>query len=62
MPIISSKPLGKNGPLVPAMGFGCMGLSAYYTQNPGTDEERFAIFDRAFELGETFWVTSDVCM
>ncbi|OCL09274.1 aldo/keto reductase-like protein [Glonium stellatum] len=60
MSSIPLHPLGKNGPLIPAMGFGCMGLSAYYTSNPAPDEERFAVLDRAAELGETFWITSDV--
>lgn len=57
-----TRTLGKNGPLVPSMGFGCMGLSAYYTANPAPDAERFQVLDRALELGETFWVTSDTCM
>ncbi len=56
-----TSPLGKNGPLVAAIGFGCMGLSAYYTANPSPDEERFKVLDRAAELGATFWDTSDVC-
>jgi len=58
---LPTHPLGKNGPLIPAMGFGCMGLSAYYTANLAPDEERFKVLDRAAELGETFWITSDVC-
>ena len=61
MSSLSTHPLGKNGPVIPAMGFGCMGLSAYYTANPAPDEERFKVLDRAAELRETFWITSDVC-
>ncbi|KAI2607969.1 putative aldo-keto reductase [Hypoxylon sp. NC1633] len=52
--------LGKNGPLVPAIGFGLMGLSAGHYGDVPDDEERFKILDRAFELGETFWDTSDL--
>lgn len=51
--------LGKNGPSVPALGFGLMGMSHLtYGSIPG-DEERFAILDRALELGATFWDSSE---
>ncbi|MCJ1322081.1 hypothetical protein MMC15_007426 [Xylographa vitiligo] len=56
---IATSPLGKNSPLVSTMGLGCMGLSAYYSVKPLPDEERFKVLDRATELGETLWVTSD---
>lgn len=51
-------PLGKNGPLVPAMGLGLMGLASHYGAVP-KDEDRFALLDRAFELGCTFWDSSE---
>jgi aryl-alcohol dehydrogenase-like predicted oxidoreductase len=51
-------PLGKNGPNVPALGFGLMGLSQSYGTIP-SDEERFAILDRALEIGSTFWDSSE---
>ena len=50
--------LGRDGPKVPAMGLGLMGLSGAYTKVP-SDEERFTVLDRAAELGETFWDTSE---
>ncbi|KAF2800221.1 Aldo/keto reductase [Melanomma pulvis-pyrius CBS 109.77] len=59
MPALPTKRLGKSGPYVSALGFGAMGLSSGY----GTVEEndaRFAVLDRALELGTTFWDTSDV--
>lgn len=50
--------LGKNGPHIPALGFGLMGMSGVYGQFP-SDEERFAILDRALELGATFWDSAE---
>jgi aryl-alcohol dehydrogenase-like predicted oxidoreductase len=50
--------LGKNGPNVPAIGFGLMVLAGAYGV-PGSDDERFQVLDRAVELGETFWDTSE---
>jgi len=50
--------LGKNGPSLPALGFGLMGLSAAYG-TPPSDEKRFQILDRAVELGDTFWDTAE---
>jgi aryl-alcohol dehydrogenase-like predicted oxidoreductase len=46
--------MGKNGPQVPALGYGCMNLSAYYTTNSAPDEERFKVLDHAAKLGATF--------
>ncbi|KAG9229061.1 NADP-dependent oxidoreductase domain-containing protein [Amylocarpus encephaloides] len=51
--------LGRNGPLVPALGFGLMGLSAYYGDVDSV-EERLKVLDRAYELGETFWDSADI--
>ncbi|CAF4818317.1 unnamed protein product, partial [Rotaria sp. Silwood2] len=56
MPI---RQLGKNGPQVSAIGFGAMGLSAFYGRTV-SDEESFQVFDRAIELGCTFIDTADV--
>ena len=52
--------IGRDGPLVPAIGLGLMGLSI--TQYGGVvedDETRFKILDRAAELGNVFWDTSE---
>lgn len=43
---------------VTAIGFGAMGLSAFYGP-PKPDEERFKVLDAAYEKGCTFWDTSD---
>ncbi|EKM58176.1 uncharacterized protein PHACADRAFT_252277 [Phanerochaete carnosa HHB-10118-sp] len=44
---------------VSCVGFGAMGLSAYYG-SPMIDEERFKVLDAAHEQGCTFWDTSDI--
>ncbi|KUJ23166.1 Aldo/keto reductase [Mollisia scopiformis] len=56
---LPTSPLGKNGPLVPKMGLGCMGLSIWYGEGDIPDETRLKFLDGAHELGETFWITSD---
>ena len=38
-----------------------MGLSAFYGK-PESNEERFKVLDKAYELGETFWDSADVYM
>lgn len=51
--------LGRNGPQVNRLGFGLMGLSVFY--GPAKpDNERLALLDRAHELGERFWDSSDM--
>ncbi|KAL4929038.1 putative aldo-keto reductase (AKR13) [Aspergillus undulatus] len=52
--------LGKGGPRVPALGFGLMELSYQTYGTTPSEEQQFAILDRALELGATFWDTSDL--
>jgi aryl-alcohol dehydrogenase-like predicted oxidoreductase len=52
-------PLGKNGPKVPSLGFGLMGMSFKTYGKTLGDEERFELLDRALELGETFWDSAE---
>jgi len=56
---VPTRQLGKNGPQVSALGFGAMGLSAFYG-TPAPDEERFKVLDRAIELGCTHFDTADI--
>ncbi|UJR17123.1 hypothetical protein I4U23_004019 [Adineta vaga] len=56
---VPTRQLGKNGPQVSAIGFGAMGLSAFYG-TPADDEERFKVIDRAIELGCTYIDTADI--
>ena len=51
--------LGKNGPKVPAISFGAMGLSFSYGPVE-SDEERFKVLDRVIELGSTYIDSSDI--
>ncbi|CAG9956689.1 unnamed protein product [Clonostachys rosea f. rosea IK726] len=63
MPQTTSGPLlrrlGQNGPRVPAVGLGLMGVSMGYGPID-SDEQRLKLLDRAWELGCTSWDTADV--
>jgi aryl-alcohol dehydrogenase-like predicted oxidoreductase len=49
--------LGTNGPLVSAVGLGCMGMSGAYGQSNDTDA--IATIEKALELGHNFLDTAD---
>ncbi|KXH64379.1 aldo/keto reductase [Colletotrichum salicis] len=55
---LPARRLGKTGPKITALGVGLIGLSVAYGK-PGSDEERLAFLDRAWELGATNWDTAD---
>ncbi|TJZ54530.1 aldo/keto reductase [Streptomyces piniterrae] len=50
--------LGRGGPLVSAMGLGCMGMSDFY--GPADEAESTATIHRALDLGLTFLDTADM--
>ncbi|CAF9914602.1 hypothetical protein IMSHALPRED_001957 [Imshaugia aleurites] len=58
-PSLPTRQLGKDGPQVTALGYGAMGLSAFYGK-PESDEDRFRLLDKAYDMGETFWDSADI--
>jgi aryl-alcohol dehydrogenase-like predicted oxidoreductase len=55
---MQTRHLGSSGPLVSALGLGCMGMSEFY--GPGDETESIATIHRAIELGITFLDTADI--
>jgi len=51
--------LGKDGPEVNRIGYGAMGLSAFYGEKK-PDEERMALLDKLYQDGELFWDSADM--
>jgi aryl-alcohol dehydrogenase-like predicted oxidoreductase len=56
--MIKSRKLGTNGPVVSAVGLGCMGMSDFYGPSDNATSE--AVLKEAVELGVTFFDTADM--
>ncbi|KAL3483368.1 NADP-dependent oxidoreductase domain-containing protein [Aspergillus germanicus] len=55
---LPTRPLGTHGPLVTSIGYGMMGLSAFYGPRL-PDTQRLAFMDKLYASGQRFWDTSD---
>ncbi len=56
---MKTRVLGRNGPVVSALGLGCMGMSAFYGGR-GDDAASIAVIHRALERGVTLLDTADM--
>ncbi|KAL2916783.1 hypothetical protein HK105_203562 [Polyrhizophydium stewartii] len=58
---VPQRRLGRNGPLVSALGFGAMGMSEFYGAiDEKSEEESVALLHKIIDTGCTFWDTADM--
>lgn len=56
--MIPTLPLGTNGPQLPALGLGCMGMSEFYGETD--DTQSLAVLARAYDLDVRMFDTADM--
>ncbi|HUX73783.1 MAG TPA: aldo/keto reductase [Steroidobacteraceae bacterium] len=56
---MNTRPLGAQGLQVSDLGFGCMGLSDFYSSSAATEAQGIALIHRALDLGITLLDTAD---
>ncbi|MCG8690319.1 MAG: aldo/keto reductase [Minwuiales bacterium] len=56
--MLTQRTLGRNGPALPAIGLGCMGMSEFYGQRD--DKTSMQVLDRAYDLGVRHFDTADI--
>ncbi len=56
--MIAQLPLGTEGPQLPQLGLGCMGMSEFYGETD--DAQSLTVLDRAYELGVRMFDTADM--
>lgn len=52
---VQTRQLGKNGPVVPRLGLGCVPLGGGAYGLAASDEDRLAFLSEAYKLGARFW-------
>jgi len=55
---LKTRKLGTDGPDIPALGLGCMGMSDFY--GPADDERSVAVIHHALDMGVSFLDTADI--
>jgi aryl-alcohol dehydrogenase-like predicted oxidoreductase len=57
---IPLRQLGRNGPHVANLGFGCMGIRAFYGQSSPSEETILKTLTYAADRRMNFWDTADI--